>query len=400
MKRAQSVEVLSLQTEKLPMTLQSEKSSVVLPYTYFDGDHDRPPPPCESPPPLPPRDRDSPGVHAVLNNPALVNDVIIIPDKTPPPPKPSTKTSVSKQTHQTGLVSSNTRPKQHPTNAKTLPSKRASTGVLFGVKDKELPAPDIVKQTRKLFETNSGSGAGRRFTGAKSGSGNLTKAKSTSSLYTKPPSRSNSFDMPLSRTARKKSEEDLSQRPQVKSGTSPSRKYSRTNSSPARTPKLPLKPTPTKSTPRPALPAKPSHLVGSVKPTNSAIVDRHVQKVTPTKIVNSKNFSKSSPGLVKASLATVIPSDVTNRDLESKSIQLNLQPINSDNNTTENGSDTVGGKRVSSASIQNIRKSGSHVNIKFDDSSSSSAKIKTHLPGGDVKKTLPPKQVKSNLRSI
>ena len=390
MKRAQSVEVLSL---------QSEKSSVVLPYTYFDGDHDRPPPPCESPPPLPPRDRDSPSVLAVLNNPALVNEVIIVPDKTPP--KPTTKTS-AKPLHQTGLISSNTRPKQqqHTTNAKTLPSKRASTGVLFGVKDKELPAPDIVKQTRKLFETNTGSGAGRRFSGAKNGSGNLTKAKSTSSLYTKPPSRSNSFDMPLSRTARKKSEEDLSQRPQVKSGTSPSRKYSRTNSSPARTPKLPSKPTPTKTTPRPALPAKPSHLVGNVKPANSAIVDRHVQKVTPTKIVNSKNFSKSSPGLVKASVATVIPSDVTNRDLESKSIQLNLHPINSDNNTTENGSDTVGVKRVSTASIQNIRKSGSHVNIKFDDSSSSSAKIKTHLPGGDVKKTLPPKQVKSNFRLI
>merc|ERR1719410_2225292 len=84
MKRAQSVEVLSFQTEKSP----------VLPSTFFSVDVVSPPP-SESPPPLPPRERDSPSVHGVLNTaPALVNDTVIIADKQPPPipsshPKPA-----------------------------------------------------------------------------------------------------------------------------------------------------------------------------------------------------------------------------------------------------------------------------------------------------------------------
>ena len=162
--------------------------------------------------------------------------------------------------------------------------------------------------------------------------------------------------------------------------------------------------------PRPALPAKPSHLGG--KPVSSAIVDRHVQKVTPTKNLARpgamrdsvrasparsqepgalRDSVRASParsgGLVKASVATVIPSDSKelsrSKELGSASIQLNLHPIKAE-------SDGEGVKRVSSSSIQNIRNSGNHVNFKFDDKKGP----RNHLPGLENKKTLPPKQVR------
>merc|ERR1719361_1272726 len=150
----------------------------------------------------------------------------------------------------------------------------------------------------------------------------------------------------------------------------------------------------------------------------STIVDRHVQKVTPTKVVKSTYDKKStgafrpagagagsgapsqtaSSGLVKASLANVIPSDTPSseqdaktRDLENKSIQLNLRPINSESDTKK-GTDDKGTKRITSASIENIRNSGNVVNFVFNDKSSG---VKTHLPAGapDQAKGSPPKQV-------
>ena len=156
-----------------------------------------------------------------------------------------------------------------------------------------------------------------------------------------------------------------------------------------------FQPSVTAHAPRPALPAKPSHLGG--KPVSSAIVDRHVQKVTPTKNLARpgamRDSVRASParsgGLVKASVATVIPSDSKelsrSKELGSASIQLNLHPIKAD-------SDAEGVKRVSSSSIQNIRNSGNHVNFKFDDKKGP----RNHLPGLENKKTLPPKQVRKN----
>lgn len=147
-------------------------------------------------------------------------------------------------------------------------------------------------------------------------------------------------------------------------------------------------------------------------------MERHLQKVTPTsttaKAVKS-NYDKKSTGalravpgpaqtgssnggLVKASLANVIPSDspgleqdAKTRDLEHKSIQLNLRPINSEKET-EKGTDDKGTKRITSASIENIRNSGNVVNFVFNDKSSG---VKTHLPAGasDSAKSSPPKQV-------
>ena len=108
--------------------------------------------------------------------------------------------------------------------------------------------------------------------------------------------------------------------------------------------------------------------------------------------------SYNNNGIVKASLATVIPDadvnkqDANVKDLETKSIQLNLRPINSQNDS-ENICE-LGTKRVSPETIQSIRNSGNHVNFKFDDKSNSN--VKTHLPGKETKKPLPPKQVPSN----
>ena len=391
MKRAQSVEVLSFQAEKTP----------VLPLTFFSSDAVVSTPPSESPPPLPPRERDSPSVHGVLSSaPALVNDLIIIADKQPPPipsshPKPAPQASAP------------SKPKMRPTSSSNLSKtanqkQRSSTGVLFGVKDKELPAPDIVKETRKLFESNS---SGGRRAGAKAGG--LTKSKSTSSLYSRSPSRSNSVEKPVTRPGPK---------PSLSSRSGPS-------SSPQRRPKLPSKPSsPSTAVARPALPAKPSHLSPLVPPSKpssvrSAIVDRHLQKQTPTttKAVRS-NYDKKSTGafragaspaqtgsnggLVKASLANVIPSDspgleqdAKTRDLEHKSIQLNLRPINSEKETKK-GTDDKGTKRITSASIENIRNSGNVVNFVFNDKSSG---VKTHLPS-DQAKSSPPKQVRERER--
>ena len=159
---------------------------------------------------------------------------------------------------------------------------------------------------------------------------------------------------------------------------------------------------------------------GKPSSVRSAIVDRHQQKVPPTttKPVKS-NYDKKSTGalraatapaaqtgshnsnggLVKASLANVIPSDspgleqdAKTRDLEQKSIQLNLRPINSEKETKK-GTDDKGTKRITSASIENIRNSGNVVNFVFNDKSSGG---KSHLPGGasDSAKGCPPKQVR------
>ena len=95
-----------------------------------------------------------------------------------------------------------------------------------------------------------------------------------------------------------------------------------------------------------------------------------------------------SNGLVKASIATVIPTDANAaQDLDHRSVH--LRPINSEahNDATEDASDLIGTKRVSQTSIENIRNGGNHVRISFDDIK----KTNSHLPAS---KALPPKQVK------
>ena len=445
MKRAQSVEVLSILSE-IP-----QKRESVLPDTFFEPSS---PPPSESPPPLPPREKhDAPPIHAVLNNtPALVNDSIIIAEKEAPPllplhPKPSSVTNAAA-----------TKPKQ-PSNAKKPTQKRPSAGVLFGIKEKELPAPDTVRETRKLFEANAGYGAARRYSGR---SGGLTKSKSTSSLYTRPASRSNSAEKTPGGMSRKNSEEDLHRtaltqnasrtvsgspvrRNSSKSyrSSSPRNTYRTNTSSPTRRPHFspgrgstssPSRDIRTRSPQfrtgskassspgvqaRPVIPAKPSHLSpivnGRGSSYNSTILEKHVNKVTPTHIVSAASDKPAYPshkhaissqgdsnGLVKASPANVVPSEklsakgskVTNRvvnETDSRPIHLNLNPVNRhfDKSQDANDVDEEGIKLISQASIQNIRNDGNVVNFVFDDKSPT---IKSYLPGStaaDSKNSLP-----------
>ena len=228
MKRAQSVEVLSILAEASPRPQRavsaSSQEEEVEEDTYYQASG---PPPQESPPPLPPREREvappvpvvrereapapspavkereapAPAVHSVLHNtPALVNDSIVLVEKeaapAPAPARPQPKAAAA--------VTKPKPTKQPAANAKKSSQSRPSAGVLFGVKDRELPAPDTVRETRKLFESGGGGGGQRRFTSK--GAGGLTKSKSTSSLYTRPNSRSSSQEKQPAGPGRKKSE--------------------------------------------------------------------------------------------------------------------------------------------------------------------------------------------------
>lgn len=104
------------------------------------------------PPPLPPKS--SQHIESVLNSEALANDKIELREK------------ASSAT----VIASLRRPFHH---------RRRSAGLLFGVEEKELPAPDTVKETRKIFETKS----------SKVTRPALMKSRSTSSLYSIPPKK-------------------------------------------------------------------------------------------------------------------------------------------------------------------------------------------------------------------
>ena len=445
MKRAQSVEVLSV------LQPEATKRPPVLPHTFFEAGQESGAPPSESPPPLPPREKGEvgtpPPVRAVLNScPQLVNDAIIIADRSGPPAIPKhPKPSPAASTASTAAV---VKPKQHLNAKKTnqsSSSNRPSAGVLFGIKDKELPAPDTVRETRKLFEGNGG-GGGRRHGGR---SGSLTKSKSTSSLYTRPASRSNSLEKPQGGPGRGRKGEDSLHRAavtqQARAAGSPVRKTRGPRvssprgsgragaSSPARRPGFTPAPR-TASSPsrssrtrspqarkvggglgspgpaRPALPAKPSHLspiVNGKGPSfNSNILDRHVNKVTPSKVANSQKYIKiannagDTSGLVKASLANVIPSEPPSEingkiSTSSKPVDFSLPPKRI---SAEIGKSEEGTKTISQTSIQNIRNDGNVSNYVFDDKSPT---IKSYLPGSppDLKSSQP-KQASSSISLV
>ena len=136
MKRCQSVEVLS--RNKLP-----EDSK---------------------PPPLPPKGVQH--LENVLNSDSLSNSKITLIEKSP------------KSKDQQKPLSTNHHQINEATSATVIASlrrpfhyRRRSAGLLFGVAEKELPAPDTVKETRKIFEIHASSKPA------------LIKSKSTSSLY-------------------------------------------------------------------------------------------------------------------------------------------------------------------------------------------------------------------------
>lgn len=108
------------------------------------------------PPPLPPKSTTS-HMDTVLNSEALANDNVQLSEKS--------KARSSDTSTSSTVIASLRRPFAY---------RRRSAGLLFGVEEKELPAPDTVKETRKIFETKSGTHTARPA---------LIKSRSTSSLY-------------------------------------------------------------------------------------------------------------------------------------------------------------------------------------------------------------------------
>jgi hypothetical protein len=181
--------------------------------------------------------------------------------------------------------------------------KRRSSGLLFGVEERELPAPDTVKETRKIFESIDKSG--RPVGVGRVGPSFLTKSQSTSSLYSstysnnsRSPSRErNNFTD--SKLSRKKSDENLAS---ARRNTSPQRRVSYVNyinnksslyrNVPAKVnskPTLPIKPTNIHFSRResvdaesnaPTLPAKKNSVISS--PVDSSILKKVSTATTTT----------------------------------------------------------------------------------------------------------------------
>ena len=369
MKRAQSVEVLSVLTDSPRKTKES-----AVPDEFFRPESR---PPSESPPPLPPREKpEQSNVNLVLSTaPALVNDSVIIAEK-PGPPGSS-------------VLTIHPKPTPSYSRSKPTPKPPASTGVLFGVKSRELPAPDTVKETRKLFEADGSRSSYRKTSG-------LTKSKSTSSLYTKPLSRSNSEEK--INLSRKKSEEDLLKSVAAPSQRRPSTRpvgYMRQSSagartstaSPARSIAPPtLAPDPQfakKSSPRvirPVIPAKPSHLSPIVINTYRGNSFDSPGGKGLHRFSGTTGYKQESPLIQKEDKSSKIDID---------SVRLNLTPISKKihpeptepSSPVEPSSPTEleeGFKKISLDTIQNIRRDGNVLNFSFPDSPKST---KSYLPG-------------------
>ena len=180
-KRCQSVEVLSINEtankEKQEMPSIVPKDGKRNQVSRVEQDED------DEPPPLPPKSETlkapsvySPtnpksSVESALKSSMMSNDVLIFDKKgdaieggkapiSPTTPAPSST-----------VLTSVRRPFQ----------KRRSSGLLFGVEERELPAPDTVRETRKLFESRSSSTLAKKLMGPNGQT--LTKSRSTSSLF-------------------------------------------------------------------------------------------------------------------------------------------------------------------------------------------------------------------------
>ena len=110
-------------------------------------------PSSSPPPPLPPKNVQN-NLDGVLNSEALANTNLVI-ERLPVPPK--SKTGFSSSSSPT-VIASLRGPFHY---------RRRSSALLFGINEVELPAPDTVKETRKIFET---------------GNRGFVKSKSTSNL--------------------------------------------------------------------------------------------------------------------------------------------------------------------------------------------------------------------------
>jgi hypothetical protein len=226
--------------------------------------------------------------------------------------------------------------------------KRRSSGLLFGVEERELPAPDTVKETRKIFESID-------KTGGRNGGGRstfLTKSQSTSSLYSstfsRSPSRERSNDaLSNGRLVRKKSDENLSAGSSSRRQVSPQRRVTYVNYINNKSSLYRNNAATQKLNAKPSLPTKPTNLNYSRQ--NS------VEQESSAPLLPAKKSSVSSPipSSDKKSISTAAPK---------------LSPRKSvvvDEDDLEEGT-----KVISNDSLKNIRQSGATYSFSFQSENS------------------------------
>ena len=311
MKRAQSIEVLQVNGHEA----SSERRRM------SNGSSD------QSPPPLPPKS--SSNIDQVVNS--LANDNVVIVEKSSPAEKkPSRKSSTS------GTADLQPRRPAY---------KRRSSSLLFSVEEKELPAPDTVKETRKIFESRSVAG------GRMPGPFNLmmmTKSKSASNLYH---SRSQSVDR-AAILARKKSAEE----PYSHHHPHPPVPAARRTSSPG-----PIS-SPTRTVIKPSLPSKPPHLT----PTTTTNAPPPTTTTRKSSTTATQNAQPRPPSSTSATSTFAIP---PLRHVEKKDRN------NKENKSAPSSGLEEGVKRVSRDSINNIRKGGSSISFNFREHNGSSSGV-------------------------
>lgn len=290
------------------------------------------------PPPLPPKTERP--LENILNS-TLANDNIVVDEKV-----------VDKNVDKS-VKFRKVSPEASPTSMASLKKpfhKRRSSGLLFGVEERELPAPDTVKETRKIFESFD-------KTGVRPSSSFLTKSQSTSSLYSAPAfSRSPTRDrtsidvLASSRLTRKKSDENVNLASLRTS--SPQRRVSYVNyinnksslyRNNATTQKL-------NATSKPTLPTKPSNLNFGKK--DSVDHETNTVPVLPAKKNSIASQTSSSEKKVTVRKPAV---EVSGDEMEE-----GMKPISSD-------------------SLKNIRQSGVTYSFSFQ-SENALSKNQNYLP--------------------
>ena len=236
--------------------------------------------------------------------------------------------------------------------------KRRSSGLLFGVEERELPAPDTVKETRKIFESidKTGRNGGR--------SSFLTKSQSTSSLYSstfsRSPSRERSNDvLSNGRLVRKKSDENLSSGSSSRRQVSPQRRVTYVNYINNKSSLYRNNAATQKLNAKPSLPTKPTNL--NYNRQNSA------DQESSAPVLPAKKSSISSP--------------IASPDKKTISAAPKLSPRKSsvvvDEEDLEEGT-----KVISNDSLKNIRQSGATYSFSFQSENSTKNQngTKNYLP--------------------
>ena len=269
----------------------------------------QPPPTTENkPPPLPPKSVERP-LENILNT-TLANNNIIVETTTPEPEVALPEKKV--------VQFRKSPPEVSPTSMASLKRpfhKRRSSGLLFGVEERELPAPDTVKETRKIFESIDKSG---RTVGGRVGPSFLTKSQSTSSLYSstysnnnsRSPSRerTNSNNYTDSKLSRKKSDENLTS---TRRNASPQRRVSYVNyinnkSSLYRN-------VPAKVNSKPTLPTKPTNIHFSRRESVDVELNAPTLPAKKNSVVSSPVDSSSLIKVPTTTTTATVPAPVTTR---------------------------------------------------------------------------------------